>query len=86
MPHPTAETLRRALRDGPVYPDDNTLLAEAASALDAYHEALDGLEIVKCEHCYKGSILTDHGGTTQPMHLPCKDCKSTGKRLRKRGT
>ena len=62
------------------------LLREAADALDAYHEALDGLEIVRCGMCDGGGqgVICDQ--PSMPAHGyigDCPSCNGTGKRLRK---
>lgn len=66
------------------------LLRSAAASLDAYHEALDGLEIVECTECdgvgsvtqYDAAALLDCGDGTEDVE--CDDCNGTGKVLRKK--
>ena len=59
----------------------------AADTLDAYHEALDGLEIVRCGMCDGGGqgVICDQ--PSMPAHGyigDCPSCNGTGKRLRKK--
>jgi hypothetical protein len=50
------------------------LLRRASDALDAYHEALDGCEVVRCDVCLGTHLLPDE----------CPACNGTGKRFRKK--
>lgn len=91
MPHPTAEKLRAEIESTQrvAYIDLLRRLASAAAdALDAYHDALDGLEVEPCNVCagsgahefYEDSDY-GHAGLVK---RDCYFCLGTGKRLRRR--